>query len=242
MDNMKKSECQQPSKNITSPHCNDVLNGRGKFAMKWNGNCFFRELVQSNKSAYLEADDDERIFIAKNIIQIVRSQTPPGRFLKLDSSTNMWNDIRNKKAMRKTRQALRDGSHPMQNKGSTVSSYDKSKHVGTLPSHNHLKFQEKISNKATSSSVEDEEQSKQKSEVLACSTLSSPPNNHLEFKDKITNEVKSSFAEDANQFKQKSKVPACSSLSKLPNDHLEFQDKIPNEATSSSVEDASNFK
>ena len=168
---MTKSECQQPLKNTTCPNYNDVLHGRGKFVMKWNGNLFHRELVRSNKSAYLEADADVRTCIAKNIIQMVRSQNPPGRFLIHDPSTNIWNDVGDKKALRKTRQALREGSNPMANKGYTVSSYDESKHFVTLPPNNHLEFQEEIPNELNSSSVEDMNLSKQKSEVFARSSF-----------------------------------------------------------------------
>ena len=166
---MQTSE-QQPIENIMCPHYNDVLNGRGKFAMKWKGNCFHRELVRSNKSAYLEADADVRTFIAKNIIQIVRSQNPPGRFLKLDSNTNKWNDIGDKKALRKTRQALVEGSNQMSNSISAESSSDESKYFGTLPPYNHLEFQGKTPNKVNSLS-EDSNQSKQQSEVQASNSL-----------------------------------------------------------------------
>jgi len=78
--------------------------------MHWHGNKFFRRVVESHKAEYLHADNDKKIAIATRIIQIIRTQNPPGRFLKLDAKTNKWNDIGNKKATRKIRQALREGT------------------------------------------------------------------------------------------------------------------------------------
>ena len=118
---------QQPMKNVICPHYNDVLNGRGKFAMHWNGNRFFRALVESRKEEYLNADNDNKIAIARSIINIIRTQNPPGRFLKLDASTNKWNDINNKKAARKIRQALRVGTTNSYS-SSIDSSYNGSQH------------------------------------------------------------------------------------------------------------------
>ena len=92
--------CQLPMKNVICPHYNDVINGRGKFAMHWNGNQIFRTLVESHKEEYLNSDNDKKVAIARSIINIIRTQNPPGRFLKLDASTNAWNDIGNKKASR----------------------------------------------------------------------------------------------------------------------------------------------
>ena len=114
---------QQHMKNVICPHHNDVINGRGKFAMHWNGNQIFRTLVESHKEEYLNSDNDKKVAIARSIINIIRTQNPPGRFLKLDASTNKWNDIRNKKAARKIRQALQGGT-TNSNSNSVDSSYN----------------------------------------------------------------------------------------------------------------------
>ena len=110
-------------KNVICPHYNDVINGRGKFAMHWNGNQIFRTLVESHKEEYLNSDNDKKVAIARSIINIIRTQNPPGRFLKLDASTNAWNDIGNKKAARKIRQALQGGT-TNSNSNSVDSSYN----------------------------------------------------------------------------------------------------------------------
>jgi hypothetical protein len=44
------------------------------------------------------------------IVEEIRNRTPPGRFLKQDSATKLWYDIGEKKALDKTRQALREGA------------------------------------------------------------------------------------------------------------------------------------
>ena len=43
----------------------------------------------------------------------IRSMQPPGRFLKQDPETKLWSDIGKKKALDKTRQALREGAPDM---------------------------------------------------------------------------------------------------------------------------------
>lgn len=43
----------------------------------------------------------------------IRSMDPPGRFLKQDPATKLWSDIGKKKALDKTRQALREGAPEM---------------------------------------------------------------------------------------------------------------------------------
>lgn len=43
----------------------------------------------------------------------IRAMNPPGRFLKQDPSTKLWSDIGMKKALDKTRQALREGAPDM---------------------------------------------------------------------------------------------------------------------------------
>ena len=47
---------------------------------------------------------------ATKIVEHIRGLNPPGRFLKQDPKTKLWYDIGNKKALEKTRQALREGA------------------------------------------------------------------------------------------------------------------------------------
>lgn len=158
-----QSNGQQPMKNVICPHYNDVLNGRGKFAMHWNGNRFFRTLVESHKVEYLNADNEKKITIARSIINTIRTQNPPGRFLKLDASTNKWNDIGNKKATRKIRQALREGTTNSYS-SSVDSSYNGSHHRSVASSND-----DSINNDDLESTTE----------LLAANTLESTQTTHL---------------------------------------------------------------
>ena len=95
---------------MSHPLQNDVLSGRGKFAMFWHGNKYYRSLIEASKNDYIVANNTTKQLIAIKIIQEVRELSPPGRFLEFDPSFHQWRDIGEKKAIRKTRQALREGA------------------------------------------------------------------------------------------------------------------------------------
>mmetsp|Transcript_5445 Transcript_5445/g.10518 ORF Transcript_5445/g.10518 Transcript_5445/m.10518 type:complete len:577 (+) Transcript_5445:40-1770(+) len=95
---------------IVTPHPNDVLCGRGGGSNNHPGNESFRELVNEVKFPYVNCPKREKPLIARRIVEAVRNQTPPGRFLSKDSKTGMWNDIGDGKAREKTSQALREGA------------------------------------------------------------------------------------------------------------------------------------
>lgn len=86
---------------------NDVLLGRGHFANKWKGNDFFRNIVHSFKRDYITSSNESKRQIAKTIVDIIYGL--PGRFLKQDEETKRWIEVNEKDAIRKTRQALREG-------------------------------------------------------------------------------------------------------------------------------------
>lgn len=95
---------------IYHPTENDVLSGRGKFTLRWKGNIYFRTLVDHYKAEYLKGDNFKKKIIAQTIIDTIHALNPPGRFLKCDTDKNTWYDIGNRAALRKIRQALREGS------------------------------------------------------------------------------------------------------------------------------------
>lgn len=90
------------------PSTNDVLLGRGHFANKWKGNDFFRKLVHSFKHEYITTSNECKRQIAKAIVDIIYGL--PGRFLKQDNKTKYWIEVEEKDAIKKTRQALREGN------------------------------------------------------------------------------------------------------------------------------------
>jgi len=96
-------------KDIKTPHDHDVLSGRGGATLKHVGNYTFRYLVSFNKEAYVRCCKSDKRKISRAIVEAIRKQNPPGRFLAYDRSSGFWSDIGDKKAIEKTSQALREG-------------------------------------------------------------------------------------------------------------------------------------
>ena len=100
---------------IYYPEKNDVLCGRGKFAMNWPGNLFHKDLIECHREHYFSADDlPKKRQLAVNIVDEIFSRSPPGRFLKLINDE--WLEVDSEAAVRKTRQALREGAKFINNK------------------------------------------------------------------------------------------------------------------------------
>ena len=74
------------------------------------GNEHFRALVRKHKVEYVKCPKPQKGKFSKMIYDEIRNRNPPGRFLKQDPSTKLWYDIGEKKALDKTRQALREGA------------------------------------------------------------------------------------------------------------------------------------
>jgi len=98
----------EPLSGIENPHENDVLSGRGKHVHSHPGNKRFRSYVEDQKELYNQAPKVKKSVFAKLIVTAIRNLVPPGRFLKQDPSTELWSDIGDRKALDKTRQALRE--------------------------------------------------------------------------------------------------------------------------------------
>eukprot|EP00522_Entomoneis_paludosa_P008772 CAMPEP_0172447808 /NCGR_PEP_ID=MMETSP1065-20121228/7010_1 /TAXON_ID=265537 /ORGANISM="Amphiprora paludosa, Strain CCMP125" /LENGTH=555 /DNA_ID=CAMNT_0013199179 /DNA_START=72 /DNA_END=1739 /DNA_ORIENTATION=- len=95
---------------IVTPHDHDVLSGRGNFVNYHAGNEHFRSLVRKHKVAYVACPKQQKGKFSRLIVEEIRARNPPGRFLKQDPVTKLWHDIGEKKALDKTRQALREGA------------------------------------------------------------------------------------------------------------------------------------
>mmetsp|Transcript_5721 Transcript_5721/g.8821 ORF Transcript_5721/g.8821 Transcript_5721/m.8821 type:complete len:724 (+) Transcript_5721:272-2443(+) len=104
----KKDTTNWPLKEIKVPHENDVLYGRGGGTNHHPGNKRYRKIVEGRKLDYVNSKRLDKPLVALEIIREWRGQDPPGRFLKLDESTGMWQDVGDKKAREKTSQALRE--------------------------------------------------------------------------------------------------------------------------------------
>jgi len=112
-------QIKEQMKDVPSPHTHDVLCGRGGSSNRHIGNTNFRDLVQSNKALYVTLTKRQKMMVARSIVQIVRSQNPPGRFLQKDPETALWFDIGRARALEKTSQALREKPSSSSDKGSS---------------------------------------------------------------------------------------------------------------------------
>ena len=80
------------------------------------GNVQFREWVRVRKNDYnLAPNKAEKAKVAQEVIALVKSQDPPGRFLQKDPSSGygangFWVQVDDDKIMAKTSQALREGA------------------------------------------------------------------------------------------------------------------------------------
>ena len=100
----------QPLMGVAKIHNHDVLSGRGGNINVHAGNKYFRSLVATLKTEYVATPKPSKPMFAKLVVKQIRGLNPPGRFLKKDSSSGLWNDVGEKKALDKTRQALREGA------------------------------------------------------------------------------------------------------------------------------------
>jgi hypothetical protein len=97
-----------PLTGITEPGPNDCLFGRGGGTNHHPGNKKYRKMVEDKKDKYLSSKRLDKPLVAMEIINEWRSMNPPGRFLKQDEVTKLWEDVGDRKAREKTSQALRE--------------------------------------------------------------------------------------------------------------------------------------
>lgn len=108
---MSEEACDhQDVTNIQNPHHHDILLGRGNLANRHPGNINFRSLVNSYKMEYIACPKSQKSIYPKLIYDRICSLDPPGRFLVQNPTTKLWGTVNKKKAIDKTRQALREGA------------------------------------------------------------------------------------------------------------------------------------
>ena len=99
---------------IRSPHAHDVLCGRGGGINSHVGNRVFRDWVAERRLDYnLASTKADKARVAKEVMNRVTIQDPPGRFLQRDPTSGIgswWIEVSEEKAMAKTSQALREGA------------------------------------------------------------------------------------------------------------------------------------
>mmetsp|Transcript_1534 Transcript_1534/g.2451 ORF Transcript_1534/g.2451 Transcript_1534/m.2451 type:complete len:600 (-) Transcript_1534:359-2158(-) len=124
-----KSDPSFSTKNTTTqPGPNDVMYGRGGDINAHIGNKKYRYIVESLKSKYAHAPNNEKSKIAMDIVSLWRKLDPPGRFLKQNAEeqssveeeeadyvqnggTWTWYDVGDDEAKKKISQALRDAAN-----------------------------------------------------------------------------------------------------------------------------------
>lgn len=101
-----------PLHHIVQPHeTNDALYGKEVDAENVLGNKRLQRLVDEHVAEYEKASSLDKPMIAIDILSQWRSQNqPPGRFLKLDPQSELWNDIGDKKAREKISRLLRNAA------------------------------------------------------------------------------------------------------------------------------------
>ena len=98
---------QQHTEGIIVPHLHDILSGRGAGVNRHPGNIHYRNLVRNYKMDYSQSKPVRKKEIIKLIVDELKEKTPPGRFLRLEPKSELWDCISTEQAMKKTGQALR---------------------------------------------------------------------------------------------------------------------------------------
>mmetsp|Transcript_3296 Transcript_3296/g.4925 ORF Transcript_3296/g.4925 Transcript_3296/m.4925 type:complete len:389 (+) Transcript_3296:151-1317(+) len=109
-------------------HSHDVLSGRGAFVNGHVGNQSFRKLAMERKVQFDAGTYSEKRALATEVVGIVRSLDPPGRFLKRVASNdatamkgkeeassqglNGWEELSDDRAIHKACQVMRDIQRP----------------------------------------------------------------------------------------------------------------------------------
>ena len=73
-------------KPIPRPEENDVLSGRGRFAIEWQGNINLQKLIQKRKLEFIHGNVQTQRRVSEEIVKEIYSSSPPGRFLKLNEN------------------------------------------------------------------------------------------------------------------------------------------------------------
>jgi hypothetical protein len=91
-----------------SPKQFEVTCGTDKISHAHIGNKRFRDIIEMIRERYQTAPSrDEKMRITCEIVSVVRSHRPGGRFLKINTDTKKWNDVGDEYAREKVSHALR---------------------------------------------------------------------------------------------------------------------------------------
>ena len=102
------SDAMISARRTIAPHNNDVLLGRGGNNNKHVGNAQLRSLARAHVVSYSRASKKDKSKISREMVNLVRSMNPAGRFLKRHQFSEQWEDVGDDVAREKASQALRD--------------------------------------------------------------------------------------------------------------------------------------
>ena len=87
---------------------NDVLAGKGRGILNHPGNLKYRSIIKSLKPEYDAAPKSLKGVYGNQIVNLIHSLSPPGRFLKKDKVSGSWIEVDTKEAVQRAIQALHD--------------------------------------------------------------------------------------------------------------------------------------
>lgn len=125
------------------PRENDVICGRGKHVFNHPGNIHFMILIKDYQNHYGDCPKSLKSAFANSIYARIRELNPPGRFLKLSSRNkeeNEWEEMDEKAAIMKIRQAMRDHNLRVARKHQSYEEYIESKCTDTPPGYSNQNF------------------------------------------------------------------------------------------------------
>ena len=94
-----------------TPSANDVLIGRGRRNLRHPGNQRYQSIIKSLKPEYDAAPKSLKGVYGNQIVNLIHSLSPPGRFLKKDKVSGSWIEVDNEEAVKRARQAFRDSKN-----------------------------------------------------------------------------------------------------------------------------------
>lgn len=92
---------------------NDIVCGRDKLTHSHIGNKRFRRVIESNRERYQTATSrEEKTRITIELVEMLQSSRPGGRFLKKDPSSGAWLEVGDEYVREKVSHALRSAKDP----------------------------------------------------------------------------------------------------------------------------------
>jgi len=88
---------------MATPNNYDVYFGRGRGFFDNPGNKKWRKLIEENLERYEQTVKERKKFVALEIVNHMRNQNPPGRFLITDEKSNRLKEVGNEEAVKRCR-------------------------------------------------------------------------------------------------------------------------------------------